>query len=122
MSGMGAERISGALRAPLTALWAVWLANGEAVHANEVVSFPSLDGALTGGVPTALRGLLLRPAGAGSFPAVVALHGCTGLFDSSSTIIPITTSIGPATNYTASHRNPAGPSTMARMMMLERTL
>jgi dienelactone hydrolase len=87
MSGMGPGTISGAVRALLTALWTVWLADGVAAHANEVVSFPSLDGALTGGAPTALRGLLLRPAGAGPFPAVVALHGCTGLFDKQGALV-----------------------------------
>ena len=78
---MVAGGISSAFRGLLTALWAIWLANGVAAHADEVVSFLSLDGAVTGGAPTALRGLLLRPAGAGPFPAVVAPHGCTGLFD-----------------------------------------
>jgi dienelactone hydrolase len=39
----------------------------------ESVSIPA-DGAT-------LRGELLRPAGAGPFPAVVALHGCDGLFE-----------------------------------------
>src|SRR5919201_28404 len=28
-----------------------------------------------------LRGILYRPEGAGPFPAVVALHGCGGLFN-----------------------------------------
>ena len=46
----------------------------------ESVFFPSLDGPLTGGKPTQLRGLLMKPDGAGPFPAVVALHGCSGLF------------------------------------------
>jgi len=32
--------------------------------------------------PTQLRALLLKPAGPGPFAAVVALHGCSGLFDS----------------------------------------
>ena len=67
------------MRGLLIALRAICLANGVAAHADEVVSFPSLDGALTGATPTALRGLLLRPSGAGPFPAVVALHGCSGL-------------------------------------------
>ena len=35
---------------------------------------------ITGG-STTLAGLLYKPAGAGPFPAVVALHGCGGLFD-----------------------------------------
>lgn len=38
------------------------------------VTFPGADGG-------ALRGLLYRPAGPGPFPAVVALHGCGGLYD-----------------------------------------
>jgi dienelactone hydrolase len=46
----------------------------------ESVSFPSLDGSLTGGKPTLLGGVMMRPDGAGPFPAVVALHGCGGLF------------------------------------------
>jgi dienelactone hydrolase len=47
---------------------------------SESVSFPSLDGAVTGGKPTMLRGLLMKPDGTGPFPAIVALHGCGGLF------------------------------------------
>lgn len=78
MSGTGARGTSSVSRGLLTALWAVCFANGVAAHADEVVSFPSLDSAQTGATPTALRGLLLRPSGAGPFPAVVALHGCTG--------------------------------------------
>ncbi|AWN49266.1 dienelactone hydrolase family protein [Methylobacterium terrae] len=38
------------------------------------VTFPGPDG-------TMLDGRLYRPAGPGPFPAVVALHGCGGLFD-----------------------------------------
>jgi dienelactone hydrolase len=48
----------------------VTLAAGAAA-AQERVSFPSRDGATIGAV-------LVRPAGAGPFPAVVALHGCGG--------------------------------------------
>jgi dienelactone hydrolase len=46
----------------------------------ESVFFPSLDSPLTGGKPTLLRGLLMKPEGIGPFPAIVALHGCNGLF------------------------------------------
>jgi dienelactone hydrolase len=46
----------------------------------ESVTFASNDQDLTKGPPTALSGLLFRPAGAGPFPAVVALHGCDGLY------------------------------------------
>lgn len=45
----------------------------------ETVHFPSLDGDLTGGDPTPIVGILVRPRGPGPFPAVVALHGCSGL-------------------------------------------
>jgi dienelactone hydrolase len=78
---MTARRFSPLSRRLLAALLAVWFAGGGAALAQERVSFPSLDGALTGGAPTLLSGLLLKPAGAGPFPAVVAMHGCTGLFD-----------------------------------------
>jgi hypothetical protein len=78
---MAEGSISLVSRGLLAAVAAIWFASGAAALAQEVVSFPSLDSALSGGAPTVLRGLLLRPGGAGPFPAVVALHGCTGLFD-----------------------------------------
>jgi dienelactone hydrolase len=37
---------------------------------------------------TTLRAVLFRPAGPGPFPAVVALHGCSGLGDASGPITP----------------------------------
>lgn len=46
------------------------------LRAQERVSFPSADAART-----AVHALLFRPAGEGPFPAVVALHGCGGLFN-----------------------------------------
>jgi dienelactone hydrolase len=46
----------------------------------EKVSMPSEDGAINGGTPTMLTGYLFRPDGPGPFPALVALHGCGGLF------------------------------------------
>lgn len=49
----------------------------------ERVVFSSLDSDLTKGEPTRLVGWLLRPEGAGPFPAVVLLHGCSGLFSGS---------------------------------------
>jgi dienelactone hydrolase len=39
----------------------------------DFVSIPTVEG-------PPLRGVLYRPAGAGPFPAIVALHGCGGLF------------------------------------------
>lgn len=43
--------------------------------ADEWVSFPGANGAT-------LKALMMKPAGAGPFPAVVALHGCAGLGNS----------------------------------------
>lgn len=48
--------------------------------AAEIVTVPSQDGDLTRGAPTSLTAHLFRPPGEGPFPAVVALHGCGGLF------------------------------------------
>jgi dienelactone hydrolase len=44
------------------------------------VNFPSQDEELTGGAPTTVPAVLLRPAGEGPFGAIVLLHGCGGLF------------------------------------------
>ena len=47
----------------------------------EAVSFPSID--RDGGVPVMLRGALLTPPTvrpADGFPAVIALHGCSGMY------------------------------------------
>jgi len=46
------------------------------------------DAALTGGAPTQLDGWLLRPEGPGPFPAVLALHGCAGLYGSNGELTP----------------------------------
>ena len=62
------------------ALFSVLAAGHSATLAQERVQFPSTDGALNGGAPTQLVGYLYRPPGAGPFPAVVAMHGCGGLF------------------------------------------
>jgi dienelactone hydrolase len=58
---------------------ALLLAVPAPARAAETVFFPSLDGFVTGGKPTELDGLLMRPDGPGPFPAIVALHGCGGL-------------------------------------------
>lgn len=55
----------------LTLGLAVWLLSH--AQAMEQVSFASRDG-------TMLAGYLARPAGAGPFPAVIAMHGCAGLW------------------------------------------
>ena len=70
-------------------LAAIWLVSfSQPALASELVSFSSLDGSLTGGPPTELRGLLVKPEGSGPFPAVVALHGCGGLFDKQGNLKP----------------------------------
>lgn len=51
----------------------VWSA--DAVAAPESVRFNSTDAQAT-----PIAGLLYRPAGAGPFPAVVMMHGCSGLY------------------------------------------
>lgn len=52
---------------------ALWVHAALAQDAPEKVSIPIADGA-------AITGEYLRPAGTGPFPAVVALHGCSGLY------------------------------------------
>ena len=50
--------------------------------AQERVQFPSADGELNSGAPTQLDGFLYRSADAAPLSAVVAMHGCGGLFTS----------------------------------------
>jgi dienelactone hydrolase len=50
---------------------------------SERVRFPSNDADLAGGSPSIIDGYLFKPAGQGPFPALVALHGCSGLFTKS---------------------------------------
>ncbi|WP_431855519.1 dienelactone hydrolase family protein [Azospirillum sp.] len=49
-------------------------------NAIELVTFPSKDADVRAEGATALQGRIMRPAGTGPFPAVVMLHGCSGLF------------------------------------------
>src|SRR5438067_1712855 len=51
--------------------------------AQELVHFPSLDGT------TQLDGYLYRPSGEGRRPAIVGLHGCSGMFNRAGAIFPI---------------------------------
>jgi dienelactone hydrolase len=48
--------------------------------APERIAIPSLASAREAGAPETLSALLFRPAGAGPFAALVALHGCGGLY------------------------------------------
>ena len=65
------ERFLTRCLAVCAALWAI----PAAATTPETVSFPSLNADAT-----PIRGLLYRPAGEGPFPAVVMMHGCSGLF------------------------------------------
>ncbi len=51
--------------------------------AEERITFSSLDADLAGGKATTITAWLYRPQGAGPHPAVVALHGCSGLLERS---------------------------------------
>jgi dienelactone hydrolase len=59
-----------------TALWF----SGTGVAAQEVVHFPSLEDNGPGQPSTVLDGYLFRPADDGRHPAIVGLHGCSGMF------------------------------------------
>lgn len=61
------------MRVCSTVVAAALLVAGAATCRAEIVGMPA-DG-------ITLRGELLRPAGAGPFPAVVAMHGCDGLYE-----------------------------------------
>jgi dienelactone hydrolase len=51
-----------------------------AANAAEIVSFP--------GAEVTLKAVQYRPTGYGPFPAVVALHGCAGLYEKSGSLSP----------------------------------
>lgn len=57
---------------------------GGPVTAQEIVHFPSLDAGRT-----MLEGYLFRPEAPGPHPAIVGLHGCSGMFLPNGTILPI---------------------------------
>jgi dienelactone hydrolase len=51
-----------------------------AAKAQEIVRFPSLQDNGPGQPPTLLEGHLFRPAGDGPHPAIVGMHGCSGMY------------------------------------------
>jgi dienelactone hydrolase len=63
----------------LAALAAVFIWCGGAA-AQEVVHFPSLEDNGPGQASTVLDGYLFKPQGEGRHPAIVGLHGCSGMF------------------------------------------
>jgi dienelactone hydrolase len=87
-SGAGATSITGIAGKWLwAAVLSLVLVASCPARAEESVVFPSLDGPLTGGKPTLLRGLLMKPDGIGPFPAIVALHGCNGPFNKEGALV-----------------------------------
>ena len=70
----------------LAALAAVFIWCGGAA-AQEVVRFPSLEDNGPNRPSTVLDGYLFRPQGEGKHPAVVGLHGCSGMFGRASGLI-----------------------------------
>jgi dienelactone hydrolase len=70
--------MGGVAAAGLLLLWLLlWL---NPATAQEIVRFPSLEDNGPGEPPTLLEARLFRPAGEGRHPAVVGLHGCSGMF------------------------------------------
>ena len=63
-------------------------AKARAIAGATPVEFPSRDGDLLQGPPTRLEGWLFRPDGPGPFPAIVALHGCGGLYAQDGELTP----------------------------------
>ena len=61
---------------------AVWVLSGATASAQELVHFPSLDG------QTTLDGYVYRVAGGGRHPAIVGLHGCSGMFLRNGGVLP----------------------------------
>jgi len=57
--------------------------------AQEVVHFPSLEDNGPGQPSTTLDGYLFRPAGEGRHPAIVGLHGCSGMLNGVAQMFPI---------------------------------
>jgi dienelactone hydrolase len=57
--------------------------------AQEVVHFPSLEDNGPGQPATVVDGYLFRPTGEGRHPAVVGLHGCSGMLTRSGQLFPI---------------------------------
>lgn len=57
--------------------------------AQEVVHFPSLDDNGSGQPSTVLDGYLFRPAGEARHPAIVGLHGCSGMMTGRGELTPL---------------------------------
>lgn len=74
----------------VVAVFVCYRAGFRGTAAQELVRFPSLEDNGAGQPATMLDGYLCRPAGAGPSPAIVGLHGCSGMFvRGTNTISPI---------------------------------
>src|SRR5262245_1271040 len=67
---------------------AVLLLSAGVTAGQERVEFPSLEDNGPGQPPTTLTGYLFRPVGEERHPALVFLHGCSGMFGRSGGILP----------------------------------
>jgi len=76
-------RLFAVLTAVAALLWAGF------AGAQEVVHFPSLDDNGPGQPATQLDGYLFRPAGEGRHPAIVGLHGCSGMLSRGHELLPL---------------------------------
>lgn len=65
-----------------------FLMSARAAGAQEVVHFPALDDNGPGQPATMLDAYLFRPAGEGRHPAIVGLHGCSGMFAPNGGLFP----------------------------------
>lgn len=66
-------------RFAIIAAAALWFGCSGA-EAQDIVHFPALEDKGAGQPPTVLDGYLFRPAEEGRHPAIVGLHGCSGMF------------------------------------------
>ena len=74
----------------VVAVFVCYRAGFRGTAAQELVRFPSSEDNGAGQPATMLDGYLFRPAGAGPSPAIVGLHGCSGMFvRGTNTISPI---------------------------------
>lgn len=77
------------MRVLLVAALSIALGWDMPAQAQEKVSFPSTDADLKGGTPTTITAHLYKPAGAGPFPAVIAMHGCDGVVEQDGKVRPL---------------------------------